>query len=181
MSTLRLVLTIKTFTSYLCCIIIAKKMPRYSLYAFLWRFPVLSGWIVWLVWLSRGQTIAQFLLSSGICRHSCFGKWVIDGAAENKEAVVELANKYWVKRVVVLAYHPQANNMIERGQKLILDLLSKMSNESFTNWVENLPAILWADWSTVCASTELTFYYLNCSNEPVFPIELEILTWKGLP
>lgn len=161
MSTLRLVLTIKTFTFYLSCIIIAKKVPRYSLYAFLWRFRVISSWIVWLVWLSRGQTIAQFLLSSGICRHSCFGKWVIDGAAENKEAVVELANKYWVKRVVVLAYNPQANNMIERGHKLIVDLLSKMSNESFTNLVENLPAILWPDRSAVYASTEFTFYYFK--------------------
>lgn len=70
--------------------------------------------------------------------------------------------------------------MIERGHKPIIDALSKMSDESFTNWEQNLLAVLLADWSTVCTSTGLTTYYISYGNEPVFPIKLEIPIWRIL-
>lgn len=66
---------------------------------------------------------------------------VIDGGSENKDTVAELAERYGVKRVVVSAYHPQTNGMIERGHKPIVDALSKISTGGSTNWVRNLPAV----------------------------------------
>ena len=72
------------------------------------------------------RAAADFLWEDVICRHWCFGKLVIDGGSENKEAVAELTRRYGIKRVVVSAYHPQANGMIERGHKPIVDALSKM-------------------------------------------------------
>lgn len=71
--------------------------------------------------------------------------------------------------------------MIERGHNPIVDALSKMSDGGSINWVRNLPAVLWADRSTVRISTGLTPYYISCGNEPVLPIELEIPTWRILP
>ena len=56
-----------------------------------------------------------------------------------------------------------------------------MSAAGSTNWVRNLPAVLWADRLTVRTSTGLTPYYISCGNEPVLPIELEIPTWRILP
>lgn len=106
---------------------------------------------------------------------------VIDGGAENKDAVAELVQRYKVKRVMVSAYHPQANGMIERGHKPIVDALSKMSDGGSTNWVQNLPAVLCTDRSTVRTSTGLTPYYISCGSEPVLPIKLDILTWRILP
>ncbi len=106
---------------------------------------------------------------------------LIDEGSENKDAVAELAERYEVKRVLVSAYHPQANGMIERGHKPIVNALSKMSAEGSTNWVRNLPAVLWADWSTVCTLTGITLYYISCRSEPVLPIELEVPIWRILP
>ena len=142
----------------------------------------LSGWVEAkpLRTLSS-RAVADFLWEDVICRHGCFGKLIIDGGSENKDAVAELARRYGVKRVVVSAYHPQANGMIERGHKPIVDALSKMSDGGSTNWVQNLPAVLWADRSTVRTSTGLTPYYICCGSEPVLPIELEIPTWRILP
>ena len=71
--------------------------------------------------------------------------------------------------------------MIKRGHKPIVDALSKMSDGGSTNWVRNLPAVLWADGSTVRTFTGLTPYYIKCESEPVLPIELEISTWQILP
>ena len=125
--------------------------------------------------------VTDFLWEDVICRHGCFGKLIIDGGSENKEAVAELARRYKVKRVVVSAYHPQANEMIERGHKPIVDALSKMSDGGSTNWVRNLPVVLWADQSTVRTSTGLTPYYICCGSKPVLPIELKVPTWRILP
>ncbi len=126
------------------------------------------------------QAVADFLWKDVTCRHGCFGKLIIDGGSENKEAIAELAQKYKVKRGMVSAYHPQANRMIERGHKPIVDALSKMSDGGCKNWVQNLPSVLWVDRSTVRTSTGLDPYYINCGSEPVLPIELEISTGRIL-
>lgn len=82
---------------------------------------------------------------------------------------------------MVSVKHPQANGMIERGYKKIVDAMSKMSEGSSINLGRNLSTVLWADWSTIRTSTGLTLYYVTCGSEPVLPIELEILTWRILP
>lgn len=127
------------------------------------------------------RAVADFLWEDVICQHGCFGKLIIDGGPENKDAVAELTQRYGVKKVAVSDYHPQANGMIERGHKPIVDVLSKISDGGSINWVRNLPAVLWADQSTVRTSTGLTPYYICCGSEPVLPIELEIPTWRILP
>ena len=91
------------------------------------------------------RAVADFLWENVICRYGCFGKLIIDGSFENKEAVAELTQRYEIKKVVISAYHSQANGMIEKVHNPIVDMLPKMSNGSFTNWVQNLPAVLWVD------------------------------------
>ena len=142
----------------------------------------LSGWVEARPMRNlTSKAVARFLWEDIICRHGCFGKLVVDGGSENKDAVQELALRYGIKRVVVSAYHPQANGMIERGHKPIIEALAKMSERGSTNWVRNLLTVLWADRSTVRTSTGSTPYYLNCGSELVLPIELEIPTWRILP
>ena len=130
---------------------------------------------------ATAKNVAKFIWEDVICRHGCFGKLVVDGGPENKEQVIELANRYGIKRIMVSAYHPQANGMIERGHKPIVDALSKMTNGGLDKWVDNLHAVLWADRTTVRRSTGHTPFYLNCGNEAVLPIELEIPTWRIMP
>ena len=92
----------------------------------------LSGWVEAkpLRTLSS-RAVADFLWKDVICRHGCLENW--DGGSENKDAVAELAKRYGAKRVVVSAYHPQANRIIERGHKPIIDTLSKMLAGGSTN------------------------------------------------
>ncbi len=93
-----------------------------------------SRWVeARLLWTLTSKAVARFMWEDIICRHKCFGKLVIDGGLENKKAVEELAERYGIKRVVVSAYHPQANGMIERGHKPIVDVLSKTSEKGCKN------------------------------------------------
>lgn len=44
------------------------------------------------------QTVADFLSEVIICGHNCFRKLIFDRKSENKDAIVELAKRYEIKR-----------------------------------------------------------------------------------
>jgi hypothetical protein len=138
----------------------------------------LSGWVEARALASNdSRSVAAFLYEDLICRHGVFQRLVVDGGPENKALVDELAKRYGIRRLVVSAYHPQANGMVERGHKPIVDALSKMTHGGYTGWIKHLPAVLWADRTTVRASTGLTPYEFEYANRPMLPIELKYPTW----
>ena len=47
--------------------------------------------------------------------------------------VKKLLKKYKIKYIIVSAYHPEANGMVERGYTPIKDILSKLSNKKNGN------------------------------------------------
>ena len=97
---------------------------------------------------------------------------IIDERLENKDIVVEWAERYGIKRVLISAYHLQTNRIIKRGHKPIVNAPLKMSAGRSINGVQNLPVVLWADQSIVRMSTSLTPYYINCRSKSVFSIKL---------
>ena len=122
----------------------------------------LSDWVeVKPLYTLSSQAVADFFWEDVICPHSYFRKWIINRGLENKDVVAELAKKNRIKKVVVSAYHPKANGIIERGHKPIVDALLKMLIRGSTNWVWNLPTVLWADRLIVHMSISFTLYYIN--------------------
>jgi hypothetical protein len=71
--------------------------------------------------------------------------------------------------------------MIEKDHKPLINALSKITNKGLRNWVNNLPAILWANRSIIRRSTEHTPFYLLYDKEPILPIKLKIPTWRIFP
>jgi hypothetical protein len=105
---------------------------------------------------------------------------VVNGGPKNKALVVDLVKRYGIHRLVVSAYHPQANGMVERGHKHIMDALGKITNRGFTGWIKHLPAVLWADRITVRVSTGLTPYEFEYANRLMLPIKLRYPIWSIL-
>ena len=142
----------------------------------------LSGWVdVRALAKANSASVARFLWEDVICHHGVFSRLVVDRRDENKGEVIELTQRLGIKRLVISAFHPQANGMVERGHKPIVDALSKMTSGGIENWVENLPAVAWADCTTTRFSTGETPFYLNCRKEAVLPIEMDLPTWQILP
>jgi hypothetical protein len=138
----------------------------------------LSGWVeARAMNKNDSKAMAAFLYEDVICRHGVFERLVVDGGPENKLLVKDLAKKYGIHRLVVSSYHPQANGMIKRGHKPLVDALAKMTGGGFSGWLKHLPAVLWADRTTVRASTGLTPYEFEYANRPMLPIELKYPTW----
>ena len=58
---------------------------------------------------------------------------IVDKRLENKKHVAKFVKQYSLKRVQVLAYHPQANRIIERGHKPIVEALAYITNSKIRN------------------------------------------------
>jgi hypothetical protein len=99
---------------------------------------------------------------------------------ENQRHVEAFTEKYGIERVQVPAYHPQANGMIERGHKPIVEALARMTDGGLGNWVRNLSMVLLADRTTVHQPTGKTPFFMVYSREAVLLVELKYPTWRVL-
>ena len=141
-----------------------------------------SGWVEGrALGAATSEAVARFLWEDVICRHGCPGRFVMDGGPENKGIVETLAEKYKIKRVVVSAYHPQANGLVERGHTAVVDALAKMTAGGSRGWVKSFASVLWADRTTVRTSTGMAPYRVLYGCDAVLPIELDVPTWQVLP
>jgi transposase InsO family protein len=117
----------------------------------------LSGWIEGRALTSNSsQAVAKFIFEEIIVRHGCPKRIVNDGGGENKGEVIQLLEKMGVTQIVVSAYHPQGNGMVERGHKPITDSIAKVCSERQSDWPEYLPYALWADRITARRSTGMS-------------------------
>lgn len=124
----------RSIISHLDNCFVAKSGCWYSVHALLWRLLIpcclrcdLPGWVEAKplrnpFFLSTcGYFLEGYYLSSRLFRK--IDHWW----SKDKDAVAELAEKYRVKWVIVSTYHPQANEMIKRSHKPVVNALSKMT------------------------------------------------------
>ena len=141
-----------------------------------------SGWVEGRALASASSAaVARFLFEDMVCRHGLFRRLVVDGGPENKGLTKAFAELYGIRRIVVSAYHPQSNGMVERGHRPIVDALSKLTAGRSSKWKDYLHLVLWADRTTVRASTGMTPARVIYGNEHVLPIKLTVPTWQTLP
>ena len=140
----------------------------------------LSGWVEGRPLRDRNASaVAKFLWEDIVCRFGLYGKLVVDGGTENKGLVTALTERYGIRRIQTSGYHPQANS-VERGHKPIKDGLTKLAEAGKGNWLQNLHACLWADRTTVRATTGVSPFRFNYGYEPIMPIEEEVPGWSFL-
>ena len=73
---------------------------------------------------ANSKNVDKFIYEDVICRHGCPQRIVLDRGSENLNLTKDLLKYYRIQRMVVSAYHPQANGLIERGHDLIVNSLS---------------------------------------------------------
>ena len=86
----------------------------------------------------------SFIYEDVICHHDCPQRIVLDHGSENLDLTKDLLEYYKIKRMVVSVYHPQANDLVERGHDFIVNSLSKYCSKKPEEWVNYLPLALWA-------------------------------------
>ena len=80
---------------------------------------------------------------------------------------------------IIIAYHPKAKGVVERGHKQLVDGLSKAcSGKSPAKWPEYLNDVLWADRITVRKSTGFSPFELVYGRKCLLPVEIIFSTWQ---
>jgi len=141
----------------------------------------LSGWVEGrALEYNDSMSVADFLYEEVICRHGCPRKIVMDGGPENKMLAEALLRRHRIKRIVVSAYHPQSNGLVERGHAPIVNSLAKYCHGKLNpqKWPQYLPLALWADRVSVRRTTGYSAFTLLYGRECILPIDFSIQSWN---
>jgi len=129
---------------------------------------------------ATAKYLRDFFWEDICCVYGLPLKVVVDGGSENKAELERLLSDLGVRRVVLSAYNPQANGIVEGGHYLISFALTKILDGKGVGWVNRLPAVLLADRTAIRSSHGYPPFYLLFGYDPVLPIEVDIPTWRIL-
>ena len=131
----------------------------------------LIEWKFYFFFVANVDKIFDFLWKNIICRHDCFDKLIINDEFDNRNWIVNLFNKYDDKRVMILTYHFQTNDMTEKKYKFLIDAFSKMFVDDRENWIKHLLIVLWIDRSTIKINIEKTSYFFCVKTNQYFSLK----------
>ena len=87
----------------------------------------LSGWAEYkALRKASSRAVAKFIYEVWMVCFRCPLLIVNDGGPENQAPAKELLERFKVRNVQVVAYHPQLNGLVERGHQNIVDALAKL-------------------------------------------------------
>src|SRR5437660_522519 len=141
----------------------------------------LSGWAEYkALRQASSKAVAKFIYEVWMARFGCPLLIVNDRGPENQALTKELLARYAIRNVLVAAYHPQSNGLVERGHQNIVDALAKLTAPSGKpgTWPQHLAAVSWADRIMVRKSTGITPFRVVFGQEAVLPAELSTESWR---
>lgn len=126
------------------------------------------------------EIIVSFIRNNVICRYGQPEIIVSDNAKNlNNEMMRELCDKFKVKHLNSVIYHPKITGAVEAANKNIKKIMQKMS-ANHRGWPDSLPLALLAYRTSVRTSTGATPYSLVYGTEVVLPIEVEMESLRVL-
>ena len=113
------------------------------------------------------------LLERWICRFgSPYSIHTDRGTKFESQLFANVLKKLENDKTRTTAFHPQSNSVIERMNRIFLNMLAKCIDEDQTNWSVKLPFVLMDYRSSVHESTGFTPYYLDFGHEISLPSDL---------
>ena len=73
-------------------------------------------------------------------------------------------------------YHPETNGSIERYHRSLKEILGKLVNSTPSNWLEKLPAALWAHRISESSTSGFSPYFLMYNRDPPIPFQRILLS-----
>ena len=118
-------------------------------------------------------TLARVLVDEVICRYGVPDSIHSDqGANFGSEVLQAVCCLLGMNRTRTTAYHPMGNGQVERFNRTVEAMLSKMVKENQRDWDSQLPKALFAYRTAIQESTGFTPYHLNFGRTPSLPIEV---------
>lgn len=121
----------------------------------------------------EAETVAKKLMEQWISRFGVMQYLHTDQGREFESKVFQaLCSLLGIKKTRTTPYHPQSDGLVERNNRTIKDMLSKVVNENHDDWDEWIPHVLLAYRTAVQSSTGFTPHKMLFGREARIPIDL---------
>ena len=118
--------------------------------------------------------VANFIYEELICQYGCSDIHITDQGREFcNEVNNTLLKRSGTRHRITSAYHPQANGLVERMNRMISEILLKtIKNQE--DWVQALPTVAFAHRSSEQASTTCIPMQFLIGRQPTLPIDIKM-------
>lgn len=121
----------------------------------------------------ESETIADVLISQFISRYGVPKQIHSDqGRQFESKLFKELCQRLQIHKTRTTAYHPQGDGMVERLNRTIEEMLSKVIGKNQRDWEKLLPMVMWAYRSSVHETTGESPAMMMFGRELDLPIDL---------
>ena len=124
------------------------------------------------------KAVKDFIWDKLIWTHGMPGLLIVDGGPEFKKEVKTVCEELGIRRIVVSAYNPRANGIVEGGHFSLASTLAKLTNGTGKGWTKLQGPALFAERTTIRASHGQTPFHLVRGYEPVVPLETSTPSWR---
>ena len=115
-------------------------------------------------------TIAKLLVEKIESRHEIPSQLLSDhGGAFLSKLLQEITALLGFHKVNTSAYHPQTDDLVERYNRTLIDMLAKTAEQNGKNWDEKLPFVLFVYRTAAQESTGESPFQLLYDHDPKLP------------
>ncbi|KAJ0443499.1 putative nucleotidyltransferase, Ribonuclease H [Helianthus annuus] len=126
-----------------------------------------------------GKQVIDFVWENIICHYGLPGVIVTDNGKQFAEKPFSLwCKEYRINQIFSSVAYPQSNGQVERTNRSIVEGIKTRLGRYESNWLEELPSVLWAIRTTEKASHKKTPYSLVFGSEVVIPAEIGVVTQR---
>ena len=116
------------------------------------------------------HTIAQLLVKQIISRHGVPAELLSDQGADFLSGLIkEVCRILGIKQLNTTAYHPQTDGLVERFNRTLTAMLSKVVEKNGKDWDTKLPYVLFAYRTSMQESTRESPFFLMYGRDPRLP------------
>ena len=108
---------------------------------------------------ATAEEVIEFIWEDIICRHGCPRKIISDrGTHFNNKLMENLMEKCGINHRLTTPYHPQANGLVERFNRTLIESLAKLGSKE---WDKQVPSVLFAYRTKEHKSTRIKPFYIT--------------------
>ena len=122
---------------------------------------------------TSSATLSNVMVDEIVCRFGVPTSIHSDqGANFCSEVINTMCKLLGIERSQTSAYHPQGNGQVERFNRTMEAMLSKVVQANQKNWDKHLPKVLFAYRTAIHESTKFTPFHLMYGRSPTLPVDV---------
>ena len=119
------------------------------------------------------ESLATILINEVVCRYGVPQYLHSDqGVNLTSKVIQSLCKQLGIQRTQSSPYHPQGNGQVERLNRTLEAMLSKMVKENQRDWDRHLPKALFAYRTAIHEATSYSPFHVTFGRSPTLPVDI---------